>query len=222
MARDPGSLNDGLHLKLILTDREKKVRRRKRMAEHRWAVRHLLQLLHTHGVNRDLTSSTFLPRYWLLLQKIKSKNVFSLHEKSREPTQLTHEVYIWPQGGAKTHQGFGKAVLFSNITEVSGAAGLEPDVFPVRSIVLGNTEARVKDLAEPERAFAVRNQGGERRLTVQSMVLLGSRCCSICPEAAKVGWGPACCRPVLAKAFLQTHHICRRLSRILLFYSLII
>lgn len=74
MARDPGSLNDGLHLKLILTDREKKVRRRKRMAEHRWAVRHLLQLLHTHGVNRDLTSSTFLPRYWLLLQKIKSKN----------------------------------------------------------------------------------------------------------------------------------------------------
>lgn len=35
MARDPGSLNDGLHLKLILTDREKNVRRRKGMGEHR-------------------------------------------------------------------------------------------------------------------------------------------------------------------------------------------
>lgn len=108
---------------------------------HRWATCHLLQLLHTHGVNWYLTSSTFLPRYWLLLQKMKWKFIL-LHERSRKPTH--HHVWgVYPTtGGATTHQWFGKAVLLSNITEVSGAAGLKPDVFPELSVVLGSTDMK--------------------------------------------------------------------------------
>lgn len=43
---------------------------------------------------------------------------------------------FWPQEGAATHHCLGDAVLLSDITEVSGATGLEPDVVPKLSIVL--------------------------------------------------------------------------------------
>lgn len=48
--------------------------------------------------------------------------------------------FISDHRGAMTHQRFGKAVLLSNITEVSRAAGLKPDVLPKLSIVLGSKD----------------------------------------------------------------------------------
>lgn len=39
------------------------------------------------------------------------------------------------------HQGLGHAVLLPNIAEVSGAAGLKPDVIPKLGVILATTAA---------------------------------------------------------------------------------
>lgn len=49
------------------------------------------------------------------------------------------EILFQPQGGAVAHQGLGHAVLFANIAEVSGAAGLKPDMIPKLGVVLPTT-----------------------------------------------------------------------------------
>lgn len=46
---------------------------------------------------------------------------------------------VKPQGEAVTHQGLGHAELLPDVAEVSGAAGLEPDVIPKLGIVLPTT-----------------------------------------------------------------------------------
>lgn len=58
---------------------------------------------------------------------------------------------VWPQGGALAHQCFGDTVLLSYVAEISGAAGLEPDVIPELSVVLStgttvyNVSSSVRD-----------------------------------------------------------------------------
>ncbi len=133
-----------------------------------WFRVYLLQLLHAHGVDRYLTSGTFFPLHGLLLQKITSE---LLHCDADE--LLSHSCFLgdclklwgvvggkkdglWTNdsakclttGGAMTHQGSSDAVLFTNVTEVSRATGLEPDVVSKLGVVLQRKQTAQQNITK--------------------------------------------------------------------------
>lgn len=141
-ARDPGSLNDGLHLKFIWTVRQETMRweRKTTAADTQMIqtlpspaapctlcglisyIQHTSSLLPTFAAENN---NRIIIWYNILKKKLCGKSF----------TDRKHEI-LRRQGVLKAHQWFGNAIFLSNITEISRAAGLEPDVVPKLSIVL--------------------------------------------------------------------------------------